>query len=100
MKRYGLIGQVSMMILFAVMTVIMCVVLLTYALYLHSEPRLARDMPFLTGLTAWFAGAWALFGLGSWAYWAQQPWRWLWWLPQGAVLWGLWGMIRSLQNVG
>ena len=99
MARYGLIAQGAMLVLFAAMTVIMSVVLLTYALYLDSEPRLARDMPFLIEMTGWFACGWVLFGLGSWAYWVDRPWRWVLWLPQSGVVWALWGMILGLQNV-
>lgn len=100
MSRYALIVQVFMAVLSGVMTLIMGVVLLMYTLYLDAEPRLARDMPFLLTISGWFTAGAISFGLGSWAYWRDRPWRWVWWLPQCGILWALSDLIRSLQDIG
>jgi hypothetical protein len=100
MSRYALIIQVFMAVLSGVMSLIMGVVLLTYAVYLDADPRLARDLPFLVAMGAWFLAAAVAFGLGSRAYWRDRPWRWVWWLPQGGILWALLDLIRSLQDIG
>ena len=100
MSRYALIVQVFMAALSGVMALIMGVVLLMYAVYLDAEPRLARDLPFLLFMGGWFTAGAISFGLGSWAYWRDRPWRWVWWLPQGGILWALWDMIRSMQEIG
>ncbi|HBG30598.1 MAG TPA: hypothetical protein DDW98_08230 [Gammaproteobacteria bacterium] len=97
MSRYGLVGQLALTALFAVMTVIMGVVLLVYVIYIDMDPRMPRDLPFLTRVTGWFLAASVFFGLGSWALQRRHWTRWVWWVPQIGVLLALWGMIQSLR---
>jgi Ca2+/Na+ antiporter len=99
MARYWLIVQLAMAALFAVMAVIMGVVLLSYAIYIDADPRMARDLPFLTQVAAWFVATGVVFTAGSWSQWRAHWTRWLLWMPEFAVLLALFGMIRSMRVV-
>ncbi len=65
MSRYWLIVQLAMAALFAVMALVMGVVLLSYLIYIDADPRMARDLPFLTQVAAWFLLGRALFHWGA-----------------------------------
>lgn len=98
-SRYLLLVQLAMAALFAVMAVIMGVVLLSYAIYIDADPRMARDLPFLTQVAAWFVATGLVFAAGSWSQWRGHWTRWLLWIPQLTVLLALVGMIRSMRVV-
>jgi Ca2+/Na+ antiporter len=99
MSRYWLMVQLAMAALFAVMAVIMAVVLLSYTIYIDADPRMARDLPFLTQVAAGFVATGLVFAAGSWSQWRGHWSRWLLWLPEFAVLLALFGMIRSMRVV-
>lgn len=99
MSRYWLIFQLAMATLFAVMAVIMGVVLLSYAIYIDTDPRMTRDLPFLMQVTAWFVATGIFFAAGSWSQWRGHWTRWLLWMPEFAVLLALFSMIRSMRVV-
>lgn len=99
MSRYWLMVQLAMAALFAVMAVIMGVVLLSYAIYIDADPRMARDLPFLTQVAACFVATGLVFAAGSWSQWRGHWTRWLLWIPQLTVLLALVGMIRSMRVV-
>jgi hypothetical protein len=99
MSRYWLIVQLAMAALFGVMALVMGVVLLSYLIYIDADPRMARDLPFLTQVAGWFLLGCVLFTLGSWSQWRVHRVRWLLWVPELGVLLALVGMIRSLRVV-
>ena len=99
MSRYGLIFQLTMATLFAVMALIMGVVLLCYLIYIDADPRMARDLPVLTRISGWFLLGSLIFTLGSWSQWRVHRLRWLMWLPELGVIVALVGMIRSLRLI-